>query len=186
MDRPAKSADVRKTPDPVTIGMPVTLMAGVRVPPEGLRAARALMSFALSTSRDTLETMELAQRARSQAFAGMAKSFEAAIGDLETAHDLQDLMAIPMRLSQQQLAHATQHGSELFDQWLAACGRFSSRLAGGVAALPTRPGGGVTVAAPDRAMPAAMPLAWMNGTPSAWTGMMTQWVDAVRNGPLPS
>ena len=39
MDRPAKSADVRKTPDPATIGMPVTLMAGVRVPPLGEAAS---------------------------------------------------------------------------------------------------------------------------------------------------
>jgi hypothetical protein len=166
--------------------MPATLMAGVRVPPEGLRAARTLMSVALSTSRDTLEAMELAQRARSQAFAGMVTSFEAAIGDLEAARDVQDLMAIPMRLTQQQLAHATQHAGELFDQWLAACGRFSSHLAGGADGLPDRPDGRAMVAALNRPLPAAMPFVWMNGTPSAWTGMMSQWVDAVRNGPLPS
>jgi hypothetical protein len=157
---------------------------GSEFAPDAMSAARTFANLTLTASRDMLQFMEQAQQARTAIFADMVKALGTAIGDTASARDMQELMAIPSRLTNEQLAQTIKHNSELFNQMLGKRARLMAQMPGHLGeAAPRRAGatGNGMAAGFD-----ASPLAFMSNAQSAWTQVMQQWVDTLHNGPIPS
>jgi hypothetical protein len=157
---------------------------GSEFAPDAMSAARTFANLTLTASRDMLQFMEQAQQARTAIFADMVKALGTAIGDTASARDMQELMAIPSRLTNEQLAQTIKHNSELFNQMLGKRARLMAQMPGHLGeAAPRRAGATGNGMAADFD---ASPLAFMSNAQSAWTQVMQQWVDTLHNGPIPS
>jgi thymidine phosphorylase len=141
MARHAKATDAETVRDPA--------------PPDAMSAARTFANVAMTASRDMLQFIEQSQQTRTAIVSDMVKALGTAIGDAAAARDVQELMAIQSRLTNEQLAQAMKHNGELFNRMLVARARLLAQMPG-------------------------------SGGEAAWTQVMQQWVDTLRNGPIPS
>ena len=150
---------------------------------ESMNAARALLDIPGTYTRDVLRLTEESMRHGERTLEKMLGSLRTALNDAQAARDLQELLAIEVRLAGEQVANCMQGSSLEFNRWFGAAAKAFQGMPLTAQAFAQR--FGLPTSDPADAE-IDSPLAMFERTRAAWSQYMQQWASTVRNGVIPA